>query len=203
MVRNIVFEPRLIRPYGVYDELAGLARHSFRKYMAGEWDEYIHWKDDWTELWKSMFYRCRDFSRSGANVFVIGADTIAVKPIQVFGKYNQLTMFWHTDPPARKPFPGYMNSELLYIPAHLDERLWRIGEKMVVDVSAKWDYDRIQVIWNHMFWAQKPVPTLEPEMHWSPEVPSTIAESEARIIHFHASRGPEKALAEMTKRAAA
>lgn len=202
MVRNIVFEPRLIRPYGVYDEMAELARRSFRKYLVGDWDEYIHWKADWTELWKSMFYTCRDLCQQGHNVFVIGADTIATKPVEVFGRYDNLMMFWHTDPPVRKPFPGYMNSELLYIPANLTERLWRIGEKMITDVSAKWDYDRIQVIWNYMYWAQKPAPGLVPQLHWSPEVPSPISESEASILHFHASRGPEKMLAEMAKRAA-
>lgn len=198
---NLVIMPRLIPGHHIYHRLADIAWRSYKQYLAGDWQEFPITEHVWQPLWISVFTKCRELSNDH-NIFIVGADTIATKPIDVFGKYSQLMMFWRTDPPMKEPYPSYLNSELLYIPQGLSEDLWEIGAGKVREMPGdpQCDYDRIQVIWNDMFWAQVPVPELEPEMHWSPLVASPIEEKDAKIIHFHASRGPDHVLEEMVKR---
>lgn len=193
--------PRLTHGHHIYHRLADIAWQSYKRYLAGEWKEFPVIESSWGAMWTSAFNNSRELSKDN-NIFIVGADTIAVKPIEVFGKYHQLMMFWRTDPPFKEPYPSYLNAELLYIPQGLSDEIWEVGAGKVRDMvtDPKCEYDRIQAIWNDMFWAQNPVPELEPAMHWSPLVASPIEEKDAKIIHFHASRGPDHALEEMSKR---
>lgn len=192
---NLVIMPRLHNTR-IYHEMGEVAWKSYKKYLAGEWTGLSLWEYTWNDLWKTVFYTCRELSRDN-NLFLIGADTLARQPIEVFGKYQQMMMFYHTTPKDKPPYPSYLNSEPMFIPQGLSGEMWLVGERRAKGLATTGVYDEIQLLWNDMFWAQVPHPPLDPSMNWSPEVPNPLPEKEAKIMHFHASKDANAVLNRM------
>lgn len=197
---NIVLVPRVKPGNPAYKDMSVVSMRTYKEYLAGEWTEEECPAPDWVQMWKKVFNVCYEHWKQGNNVFIAGADTIAVFPIDVFGKYHQMMLFWYTDPKIKTPYPNYLNAELVYLPKEMPERLWELARPKVEAMAGQY-YDESQMIWNDMFWSQTPVPELDPTMHYSPCVETTIQPWQAKIWHFHSSRGPDDALKEMRRKA--
>jgi hypothetical protein len=66
----------------------------------------------------------------------------------------------------------------------MDSRLWRFTAK-AADMK---EWNDSQDILNEMFYAQKPVPKLHPELNYQPFVDSPIGLGEAHFVHLNSTR---------------
>jgi hypothetical protein len=130
----------------------------------------------------------------------MGADTLFIKPVEVFGRYDKMMMFNYTDPRSHAEFPHYYNDDIRYYPATMDPRVWNLGEEKMKGwfehTEANWGWG--QLIHNYQFWSQNITveETLDPTMAWQAfnlnQEFSTMWNQcpidQAKILHFHGSR---------------
>lgn len=140
------------------------------------------------------------------NLFIVDADTLCVRPVEVFGKWDRLTMFNMAN--ARVPYEEFERDEYLhcgvrYVPWNFAH--WGYMTSLALD----WDYDvwaYDQYVWNKLFWAQRGVfqsrvnEYVDPRYCWC--VPDQydnlgVPEEEAFIVHFHETRGVKTCLEKM------
>jgi hypothetical protein len=157
-----------------------------------------------------VFGRLRLLHSAGHNLLVVDADTLCVRPTEVFGKWNRLAMFNMANakvPYGAFPRAQYLHSAVRYIPKEFS--LWDTGQELV----DRWDYDMWaydQYVWNAMFWAQEGVEPERAEEYADPRycyVPLPeydnlgVPKSEARIVHFGETRGVKNCLEKMKRHA--
>jgi len=201
------------RDFELHRAIHELCVTSYRKNLAGEW-RHVCFEGKFNEGNRELRYgsMLRDvFSKllelRGNNLLVIDADTLCVRTVEMFGKWDRLTMFNMAN--ARVPYNAfpyhlYLHSAIRYVPAEFD--YWEIVETLGIDEydDAVWAYD--QYVWNKMFWAQPGVELerareyVDPRYCWVPmrEYDNLgIPKSEAYIIHFCETRGVQACLARM------
>jgi len=179
--------------YKTYESLVEISLASARRYLAGKWSPLILHGDysnrpyerGFSEMYRIMFQVMRKCYDAGDNVLFLDPDTLFIKETEVFGRFTQMMLFWPTDPAKRRHFDPYLNAGIVYVPATMDAKLWRFAN--AAPMMSEWNDS--QDIFNEMFYAQRPVPELHPELNWSPNVPSTIRMDEASLLHFNSTRG--------------
>lgn len=189
----------------IYMEMYQISRNSFRRYLRGEYEElFLHEDypkplemDGYRAMYRHSFAEIRRLVESGNNVLVCCCDTFCQRPTEIFGRYEQMMMFWKTSGPDYRERPQ-LNGGVMYFPASMDLELFQPAEERIAKLGNDWG--EIQEIYNDMFWAQSPVPELNPAMNWCPLVKNPLDESEANIIHFHASRDSQKTRETMKER---
>ena len=204
-----------------YKNMYSISRASAHKFLEGEWEEVLFSSPvlDARMFQIAQWYAVRKmWFKEPCNILCMGADTLFIQPTEMFGCWSEMRMFNYTDPKIHKDLRQYtdvghyFNDDVRYFPADMDPKIWEIGERRMTDwfthKQAHWDCG--QLINNHMFWSQDIDITdrLYPHFNWMShyvrqfDAPSIkYAEewnqcpfSNASIIHFNGSRGPDHTL---------
>jgi hypothetical protein len=202
-----------LREHNKYDDMYRLSRASARQFLQGNWEEIkfsapvldarLYQIAQWYVI-KELWFR------EPCNILAMGADTLFMKPTEVFGRYPHMMMFNYTDPRQHAEFPHYFNDDIRYYPADMDPNVWNIGERAMQGwfdhTERGWAWG--QLIHNYQFWSQGLAvdQVLDPTMAWQAfalsqdlgEQWNNCAIKDAKILHFHGSRGSDQRVAVMT-----
>ena len=196
-----------------YEDMYRISRASARKFLAGDWEEvkFTAPVRDARMYQIAQWYVIKElWHREPCNILAMGADTLFIKPTEVFGRYNRMMMFNYTDPKTHKEFPHYFNDDIRYYPADMDPEVWAVGERAMegwfTHAEGNWAWG--QLIHNYQFWSQdiKIDDVLDPTMAW--QAFSLDQQqgmhwngcdvNQAHILHFHGSRDADTRVQVMT-----
>jgi hypothetical protein len=196
-----------------YEDMYRISRASAQKFLAGDWEEVkftapvldarLYQIAQWyviKELWH----------RQPCNILAMGADTLFIKPTQIFGKFDEMRMFNYTDPRTHEEFPHYFNDDIRYYPANMDPAVWDIGERKMGEwfthKEGGWAWG--QLIHNYQFWSQGLIveQALQPHLAWQAfsldkvqgDTWNGVPLEHAHIMHFHGSRDSDSRVQVMT-----
>jgi hypothetical protein len=211
-------EAQALKGHKTYGEMYELSRTSACKFLQGDWEEVkftapvldarLYQIAQWYTI-KELWYR------EPCNILAMGADTLFIRPTEIFGQFHEMRMFNYTDPRQHPEFDHYFNDDVRYYPADMDPNVWAVGERKMGEwfthEQAHWDWG--QLIHNYQFWSQtiSEDDLLKPNFNWlahnlrelSVEGLNWHAEwnkcdvSIANIMHFCGSRGADQTLAIM------
>lgn len=199
----------------LYKEMYATSRASARKFLAGEWEEILHSAPclDARMFQIAQWYLVKElWFREPCNILCMGADTMFIKPTEVFGRWNTMRLFNYTDPRNHPEFTNYFNDDVRYFPHDMDPAIWELGERRMAEwfshQQAHWDLG--QLINNTMFWNQSidDNDRLHPYMNWMSHnlrdlSPESLAATHrwnrfpfesVHVMHFNGSRGPAATL---------
>lgn len=198
--------------YKNYQIMAKISKASFEKFCQEPF-EYILWEEDALNSDDCTFKNWRDIKQlwhsEPCNVFWAGADTLMVRPTNIFGRWQEFRLFNYTDPKSHGVFVHYFNDDVRYFPASMSAETWDLGESLwsqrETSPDRHWGFDQNRH--NQIFWSQ-PIPDQDrhhPEMNWMAmnlrsldanvvawhEHWNNCPINRANILHFNASRGSE------------
>lgn len=202
-----------------YLEMHRLSVGSYKKFLGGDWELkfFTGRVDHINQAFEKTFWAIHDlWHQEPCNILYTDPDTMAIKPIEPWGHYDKFMMFNYTDPRELttdnvygKSYQHFFNAGVRYFPATMSEQTWEIGKS----IAANWDsstYDTEQIILNEMLWSQDMTvdQVLDPAMAWQALPPKKQVMpdvnfgnqwnqchiSEAKILHFHSSRGSDSRL---------
>lgn len=188
-----------------YNKMYEISRRSARKFLQGPFEEVFYCAPvlDARLFQIAQWYMIKElWFKEPCNILVMGADTMFVKPTEIFGQFNEMRLFNHSDPKNHPLFLNNLNDDIRYYPATMDKAVWDLGERHMADWwnsnEAEWACG--QHIHNHMVWSQGLTidQLLMPRLAWQVMGPGPEAGekfngcniSEAQVLHFHGSRGP-------------
>lgn len=197
--------------YKKYVECHQISLGSFKKHLKGDW-EFAFVSGQFDTIHQALhetFHRIRQLwlENGPCNILYTDPDTVAVAPIDIWGKYNDFMMFNYSDPksfytanPYNESFPHFFNAGVRYFPATMKEETWQLG----LDMVKNWDftdYNTEQIILNKMLWSQGVklenalVPPLAYQAQWLPGVEvwrqdlwNGVHVNNCAILHVHSSR---------------
>lgn len=192
--------------YETYKKMQELSLKSFTKNLLGDWSFILlDGVIQPANMFKSVFWMEQGLARSGnSNILVTGADTLCVKPTAIFGEYSNFMMFGPADcdSPILSPEIQRYMCGVYYYPQNVDVKVLDLGASL----AHKWDdsvWDYCQWVYNKMYYAQV-LKNPAVDARFSYQLPKArdyvnngIQISEARIVHFHATRGAEYVLRAM------
>jgi hypothetical protein len=211
-------EEQALKGHEKYNEMYKLSRNSARKFLQGEWEEikFIAPVLDARLYQIAQWYTIKElWHREPCNILAMGADTLFMRPTEIFGQFKEMRMFNYTDPRQHAEFEHYFNDDIRYYPADMDPAVWAVGERRMGEwfthEQAHWDWG--QLIHNYQFWSQD-IPAddlLKPNLNWMAhnlrdltpeiinwhEVWNRCSLADANIVHFSGSRGAEQTVATM------
>lgn len=187
-----------------YHDMYKLSRQSAKKFLQGQYEEVFYQAPvlDARLFQIAQWYMIKElWFKEPCNILVMGADTLFVKPTEIFGQFNEMRLFNYSDPKSHPLFPNNFNDDIRYYPASMDPAVWDLGERHMADwwSSNEADWACGQNIHNHMFWSQE-IPleqALCPTLAWQ-ALPYDFSEcnkfngvpfESAQVLHFHGSRG--------------
>jgi len=199
--------------YSKYLRLHDISLSSFEQHLQGEWElKFLTGKvTNVNEAFEKTFWAIHDlWHQEPCNILYTDPDTLAVRSVDMFDRFDQFMMFNFTDPRSFDRngvvFENFFNAGVRYFPATMKEKTWQLGTAM----ARTWDhstYDTEQVILNTMLWAQgiELAQAWRPSLNWTAMNlrdldPGRIAGhsqwnqfpfESSQIIHFHGSRGAE------------
>lgn len=202
-----------------YVTMYNVSRASARKFLQGEFTEVAFTAPvlDARLFQIAQWYMVKElWFREPCNILCMGADTLFKAPTEIFGQYKEMRLFNYTDPrhhPDMLKYSEHMhyfNDDIRYFPAEMNPKIWEYGERLMAHWfghrESHWAWG--QLIHNHMFWSQgldiKEVH--RPELAWQvfllekeqAEKFNNCAYEQAKILHFHGSRGSENRAQAMT-----
>lgn len=212
-VLNRSHEPNLFDSYVSMHEISTA---TYKHFLQGEWElKFITGEvDQINQAFEQTFWAIHDLWHSEpCNILYTDPDTIAVKPIEFWDRYQHFLMFNYTDPrqfnkpnPYNRSYEHFFNAGVRYFPSTMSESIWQLG----ADMARTWDYstyDTEQIILNAMLWDQGIglERALDPTTAWQLFHPDLYFGqtwngcpiSDARILHLHSSRGADGRLAFM------
>lgn len=197
--------PRYQEDYITYREMYRLSRLSARHFLQGEWTEFCFQSPILDARLNTLhiWYQIRElWHQEPCNILCMGADTLFVKPTEIFGRFEEFRLFNYTDPREHREFRHYFNDDIRYIPHTLNQGIWLAAERQMcrwLDPTEQSQWDLGQIIHNHMFWSQGfwgervARPDLAFQIiHFDDEQDSAwnnYPVSQAHILHLHGSRG--------------
>jgi hypothetical protein len=187
-----------------YDRMFEISLASARQNIRGRWQEIVldETCESRVEMFQKNWTKIHDmWHAEPCNILYLDSDTITVKPVEIFGRFPDFRLFNWTDPPRNEFFDNYFNAAVRYYPAHMNPRIWAIGNEL----AANWRldiWDQEQLIFNKMLWEQTMTweDAHHPELNWQAPSGKTLPElnahsnfntmplGHARIIHYHGSR---------------
>jgi hypothetical protein len=202
-----------------YQNMYLISRASARKFLSGDWEEICFTSPvlDARMFQIAQWYAVREmWYKEKCNILCMGADTMFVKPTEMFGCWSDMRLFNYTDPRNHVDMKQYtdlghyFNDDVRYFPADMDPHVWDLGERHMIDWfshnQAHWDCG--QLINNHMFWSQDIADDkrLNSIFNWMAMNirnfdETSLAQAEqwngcffdsAKIVHFAGSRGPQQ-----------
>lgn len=198
--------------YKNYQIMSNISRASFERFCEEPF-EYILWDEGALNSDDCTFKNWRDirtlWHSEPCNVFWAGADTLMVKPTQIFGRWREFRLFNYTDPRSHAGFAQYLNDDVRYFPGSLSTEFWQLGDTLWAERESSpdrhWGFDQNRH--NRLFWGQDIAPEdrLHPDMNWMAQNLRSLdahvvawhehwnncAINRASILHFNASRGSE------------
>lgn len=193
-----------------YVTMYNVSRASAKKFLQGEFTEVVFTAPvlDARLFQIAQWYMIKElWFREPCNILCMGADTLFKAPTEIFGHYKEMRLFNYTDPrhhPEMLCYGAdmhYFNDDIRYFPAEMDRSVWEKGERLMAQWfdhrESHWAWG--QLIHNHMFWSQgldiKQV--YQPELAWQvfllekekAEDFNCCSYEQAKILHFHSSRG--------------
>ena len=161
-----------------YNEMYDVSRDSARKFLAGDWEEIKYTAPVLNaKLYQiGQWYMIKElWFREPCNILIATADTMFVRPTEIFGKFDEFRLFNYTDPRGHHDLiqygqGHYFNNSVAYYPATMSNQTWELGERRMADwfTHDQADWDCGQLIDNHMFWSQE-MPEeqrLRPDLNW-------------------------------------
>lgn len=207
---HVVDRSREENLYDNYLDMHKVSLSSFEKHLQGEWElKFLNGDvDHINQAFEKTFWFIHDlWHNEPCNILYTDPDTLCVRPVDFWGKYDTFRMFNYTEPKEylasnryNRWFDHYFNAGVRYFPADMSKDIWKMGAAM----AQNWDYKNYnteQTILNAMLWDQGLTrdQAFEPSMAWQLfhsdlEFCSRWNRSplhEARILHLHSSRGAD------------
>jgi len=196
----------------LYQQMYAISRASAKQYLQGDWQEICHQAPvlDARFFQIAQWYLVKEqWFREPCNILCMGADTMFVKPTDIFDSWNaHMRMFNYTDPRTHPEFPNYFNDDVRYFPHDMDPSVWEIGERRMHEwfghEQSHWDLG--QLINNSMFWSQNIDDSnrLYPMLNFMCQNFRNLDQQsldfssawnrcnfdQAHVLHFNGSRGP-------------
>jgi hypothetical protein len=196
-----------------YEAMYEISRASARKFLQGDWEEVKFTAPvlDARQYQIAQWYVIKElWYKEPCNILAMGADTLFIKPVEVFGRYDKMMMFNYTDPRSHEEFAHYFNDDIRYYPADMDRRVWNLGEEKMKGwfdhAEAGWGWG--QLIHNYQFWSQNITveQVLDPTMAWQAFALNQefctqwngCGIDQVKIMHFHGSRDADTRVDVMT-----
>lgn len=199
-----------------YKNMTELCVESFTKNLIGLDDIFVleGKVDNYHQLFKEVYARVKKIyhSKGNHNILFADSDTICLKPVDVFEKFDKFAMFLianefqfsFANPVCLdlvKNLSPWMMANLRYYPNSMDQKLWDIGDDLAYSWINEWAYDTI--IYNKMFHAQDIADyNVYNIPKWNTLVVGGITDSHIKnsdIIHCAATRGSSLALENINK----
>lgn len=206
--------------YDLYHAMHEMVMHSASEFIQEdfEFEIFEYEVNNYQEVFHKNFQLVYDLWKEGNNVLFLDTDTMLIRPVEVFGQFENFQMFNYTDPKflqgkdAENKYglqhPHYFNAGVRYYPKDMPQEVWDLGWKYAKD----WDYNiwgTEQIIFNEMMFSINK----DPE-HWrkpdygyqcmgmrfdAPEEPAHLRalnewnqcnyQQDAKILHLHGTRG--------------
>lgn len=207
-------EAKALQEHKKYDDMYRISRASARKFLAGDWQE----KKFTAPVLDARLYQIAQWyvikelwHQEPCNILAMGADTLFIKPTEIFGQFDQMRMFNYTDPKSHAEFPNYFNDDIRYYPASMDPEVWNIGERAMgqwfTHKEGNWAWG--QLIHNYQFWSQGLTieQALIPRLAWQAfalnkehgDAWNGLPLEQAQVMHFHGSRDSDSRVQVMTQ----
>lgn len=187
-----------------YDVMFQASAASARKFLKGTWEGIVFGGtfESRVAMFQANWERMHAlWHQEPCNILYLDSDAIFVKPVEMFGRFDEYRLFNWTTPPQHEQFEHYFNAAVRYHPHTMREETWELGDA----IAQNWDltiWDQEQVIFNKMFWSQglSFEDAHHPELNWQAEsglkIPelaqhaqfNTLPIGHARIIHYHGTR---------------
>jgi hypothetical protein len=187
-----------------YLKMYNISRSSARKFLAGPYEEIMYRAPvlDARMFQIAQWYMIKElWFREPCNILVMGADTMFIRPTEIFGKFNEMRMFNYSDPKTHPDVEHNFNDDIRYYPSTMNPAVWEIGERHMEDwfVHEESAWACGQLIHNYMIWSQEILvdEMFQPQLAWQAISGDDQAGaawnqcplSEAHVLHFHGSRG--------------
>ena len=196
-----------------YQEMYRLRLASFEHFVKEPFEAVV-WTDPATNSDTCTYQNWLDIKelwrREPCNVFWAGADTLMIRPTELFSnRFTEYRLFNYTDPKSYGDFAHHFNDDIQYYPHTMSSDVWKLGEGWLdqreTHPDRNWGFDQLRH--NAMFWSQD-IPDsdrLHPEMAYqamnlrtiNPDVIgqhngwNSLPIEQAHILHFHGSRGSQ------------
>jgi hypothetical protein len=206
-------EEKALTGHKKYEDMYRISRASARKFLQGDWEEikFTAPVRDARMYQIAQWYVIKElWHREPCNILAMGADTLFIKPTQVFDVYSNMMMFNYTDPKTHTEFPHYFNDDIRYYPSSMSAETWAVGERSMEGwfshAEGKWGWG--QLVHNYQFWSQniELQDVLDPTMAWQAfslnqqhgNAWNNCDINQAKILHFHGSRDADSRVEVMT-----
>lgn len=199
-----------------YIAMHQLSVASYKNFLGGDWELkfFTGRVDNINQAFEKTFWAIyKLWISEPCNILYTDPDTMAINHVNPWGQYNNFMMFNYTDPRQlvtsnvyNKTYNNFFNAGVRYFPSTMTHETWDRG----IDIAQQWDYstyDTEQIVLNEMLWSQglDVAQVLDPVMAWqgfSPDINycnqwNNLAFQQAKILHFHSSRGSDSRLETM------
>ena len=192
-----------------YRKMQDLSIESFQKNLTGDW-KLIEFGGEFDNLQLALIESIRQIQQFWhdqypCNILYTDPDTLCIKPLDVFGKFEEFRLFTENDPLEQLQ---YHNSGVKYYPSTIESKFWNQIQQEI----NTWDfskYDTEQTIYAKLMWeqpnlhinryqAQGLIVSQLGRIHWLDKhfdfndlLP---IELDRPILHFHGSRDPKARL---------
>ena len=203
-----------------YRTMYDISRASAKKFLQGPYEEIMFQAPvlDNRLYQLAQWYCIKElWQKEPCNILWMGADTLFIKPTEIFGRFNEMRLFNYTDPRSHANLSAYPNSagryfndDIRYYPATMSKDAWEAGEDRMGDwfIPPHNIWDCGQLIHNYQFWSQ-PIPAddvTHPELAYqvvAQDGPSCdawngITVDKTHVLHFHGSRDADNRISIMT-----
>ena len=205
---KVVDRSRESNLFDSYLAMHEISTATYQHFLQGEWElKFVTGEvDQINQAFERTFWAIHELWHSEpCNILYTDPDTIAIKPVEFWNKYQHFLMFNHTDPkqfnrpnPYNRSYSHFFNAGVRYFPSTMSKSIWQLG----ADMAQTWDYatyDTEQIILNAMLWDQGVSfdEAFDPTVAWqlfSPDFNmlqqwNDCPIGDARILHLHSSRG--------------
>jgi|694.fasta_scaffold109653_4 hypothetical protein len=200
-----------------YQEMYRLRLASFQHFVKEPF-ETILWTDPATNGDTCAYQNWLDikelWQREPCNVFWAGADTLMIRPTELFSdRFTEYRLFNYTDPKSHGDFAHHFNDDIQYYPHTMSPNVWKLGEEWLTQrethPNRNWGFDQLRH--NAMFWSQDILDSdrLHPEMAYQAIKLRSLSDqlmidihnewngidiNQAHMLHFHGSRGSQSVI---------
>jgi len=144
--------------FGMLEEIANMSRHSYCRFLEGEFESRVirGTVPDYGHMFVEVFRETRRLWQEGdTNIFFADIDSLAVKPMHIFGEFPLMTMFGLSRDGMGPFMPGtvyYCGAR--YFPAAMSPDVWEAGAKILSNPKIRWSVE--QYAYNRMLYQQFP-----------------------------------------------
>jgi len=200
-----------------YEEMYRLRLASFQHFVKEPF-EAVLWTDPATNSDNCTYQNWLDikelWQREPCNVFWAGADTLMIRPTELFSdRFTEYRLFNYTDPKSYANFAHHFNDDIQYYPHTMSSNVWKLGEELLAQREThpdrNWGFDQLRH--NAMFWSQdiSDSDRLHPEMAYQAIKLRSLSDqrmidahnewngidiNQAHMLHFHGSRGSQSVI---------